>query len=65
MHKNQLGKIMLELNMEPNDLKNFLEEHFVYEVDMLYISLKHLVQFLNQNDNEKKHLALECFFTAL
>lgn len=50
-----------EIKMETNNLKRFLEEHFVYEVDMLYISLNHLVQAIRQNDNENRNLTLECF----
>ncbi|MFA4890479.1 MAG: hypothetical protein WC587_02510 [Candidatus Paceibacterota bacterium] len=47
--------------MEENNLKSFLEEHFIYEVNMFCTSLESIIAFKGQNNFWINNLALENF----
>lgn len=44
-----------------DNLKNFLSEHFCYEVEMLYSSLEYLIKFKREDKQTGKNMALENF----
>lgn len=56
-----LYEMVVKIYMEANNLKNFLEEHFIYEVNMFCASLENIIEFKKQNNFCIDNLALENF----
>jgi hypothetical protein len=50
-----------KLALTDAELKKFLEEHFSYEVEMLYFSVTKLIEFKQINDSGGINMALETF----
>lgn len=48
--------------MEKEDLKNFLDEHFTYEVEMLYYAIVNWKKYHQPKDQNGINMTLECLF---